>query len=330
MKKISKYLIIVFILMVLVGIYYIDSNKKVSYDKNFFYMDTYINIKINTNLSKNKVEDIFNKCDSIYKKYQKLTNSYDTTSDLYKLNNNTTDDIITIDNDLYDIINLSLKWNKKTSGNFNINMGSVIKIWKSYRDNNSGIPTYNELLNSGSTNINDIILLEDNKIKNGNFNIDLGGVAKGYATGKVNDYLKSIGIKDYIINAGGNVVVGKKTNSIYNVGIENPESKGDVYTVIKANNKAVVTSGGYERFYEYNGIRYHHIIDPSTLFPVNNMQSVTVVANDSALADILSTSLFLMKPNDAIKYVETLKDVEIIIYVDKDTILKSKGFSKYE
>ena len=94
---------------------------------------------------------------------------------------------------------------------FNINLGNIISIWKNFRDNKTGIPTKEELINAKNS-INDIILLEKNKIKNNNPSIDLGGVSKGYATKKVADMLKDNNIKHFIINAGGNVVVGEAYN----------------------------------------------------------------------------------------------------------------------
>jgi thiamine biosynthesis lipoprotein len=295
-------------------------------------MDTYINVKINTSLGKKKATKLLDDIDKLYNKYQILTDTYNKKSQLYYINNNTSDAReITIDKDLYHILELSLLWNKKSDGKFNINMGSVIAVWKKYRDAGTGVPSMEELKNSGSIDINNVVLLGNNKIKNTKPNIDLGGVAKGYVTGKAGDYLKAHGVSDFIINAGGNVVVGKNsTKKFYNIGIENPENINAVYDVVKGNNIAVVTSGGYERFYEYNGVRYHHIIDPDTLFPSHNMLGVTIVANDSGLADILSTTLFLMKPKDAIKLVNTLDNVEAIIYVDHNTILRSDGFKKYE
>ena len=92
----------------------------------------------------------------------------------------------------------------------------------------------------------------------------------------------------------------------------------------------MVTSGGYERFYEIDGKKYHHIIDPNTKYPANNSLSTTFVNKNSYLADILSTKLFLMEPSDAIDFVKKIDDVEAIIYVNEEKIFKSKGFSKYE
>ncbi len=333
MKKYFKYILAFILVVVFIVCGYLSFYKKTKeYSKNLFYMDTYINVKFSSNIGDTKANEILDGVDSIYNKYQILTDTYNTESNIYYINNNNSDDEeLTIDSDLYDMLKLSLEWYQKSNGKFNINMGNVIAVWKKYRDAETGIPTLEELKTSGSIDINDVVLLGNNKIKNTKPNIDLGGVSKGYTTGKVADYLKANGINNFIINAGGNVVVGENaTKDYYSIGIENPEDTSDIYQVVKGNNIAVVTSGGYERFYEYNGVRYHHIIDPDTLFPANNMLSVTIVASDSGLADILSTTLFLMKPEEAIDFVNSLDNVEAIIYVNANTILKSDGFSNYE
>ena len=325
MKKYIKYLVFVGIILTFLFIYLIDSIRYKDYNKNIFYMDTYINVKISTNLSKKKVEKILNNVDSIYKKYHNLTNPYDVDSDLYYINNNDSkDDILTINKDLYYIINLGLTWNNKSDGKFNINIGSIIKLWKEYRENNNGIPAEDELIKIKNS-INDIILLSDYKIKNTHPSIDLGAIAKGYATEQVGKYLK-----ENKIDTGGNVLVGTKKDGKYKVGIQSPLENENIFKIINVNDYAVVTSGGYERFYEYNNVKYHHIIDPDTLYPANNMLSATVIAKSSTLADILSTTIFLMDPDKAINLIDSLEDIECIIYTNDYKILTSKGFSKYE
>lgn len=330
MKKYIKYLLgLVIIILIIIGMY-VYSNKLKVYSKNFFYMDTYINVKLYTN-NKTNADNMFKKVDEIYKKYQKLTDVYNTDSDIYYVNNNDSNlDILEIDKDLYSMIELALSWYEKSENKFNINLGSVIKIWKSYRDNEMGIPTLDELKNAYNS-INSIVLLGNNKIKNNHPSIDLGGISKGYASQEVAEMLKNSGINNFIINAGGNVVVGKAYNKEkYSIGIENPEIDNDLYQVVKGNDISIVTSGGYERFYEYNGVKYHHIIDPDTLFPANNYLSVTVIANDSALADILSTTLFLLPIDKGLEIIDSMDDVEAIYYIDSNNIIKSKGFNKYE
>ena len=173
-------------------------------------------------------------------------------------------------------------------------------------------------------------MLEDNKILNNHPNLDLGAISKGYTTEVVGKYLESIGIDEYLINAGGNVKVGsnyKKKN--YSIGIQSPIKGEDLMSVIKGNNISVVTSGGYERNYEYNGITYHHIIDPDTLYPSNNMKSVTVVTKDSALGDILSTTLFLSSVEEGQEIIKNY-DCEAIWYTNDNKIIRSENFNKYE
>jgi len=145
------------------------------------------------------------------------------------------------------------------------------------------------------------------------------------------NYLKEQGFNKFLIYAGGNVLVGDHyKNDVYKIGIENPTKSGDIYKIVKSNNMAVVTSGGYERFYEYEGNIYHHIIDPNTLMPPNYMKSVTVITNDSALGDALSTTLFLMSIEEGKEYIKQFNNVEAIWYTNDNTIIKSDGFDKYE
>ncbi len=325
----KKYLLLsLSILVLIIGMCLYKKYSVNMYQKDFYYMDTMINVKLYTTSS--KADNLFKEIDNTYKKYQDMTNVYDESSELYKINNSKLEtDKIKISDDLYDILNISLE-HSKVNNKFNINMHSIIEVWKKYRDKGEGIPTSKEL-EDAKENINSFILYDTKEISNTNPSIDLGAVAKGYATKKVAELLKDNNIKSYIINAGGNVVVGEAYHKDYfTVGVENPTDTSSLYTKIKVNNKSVVTSGGYLRFYEYNGKKYHHIIDPDTLYPANNMLSVTVVTEDSALADILSTSLFLLEPKKALELAESLDDVEAIIYTNDKKILKTKGFSKYE
>ena len=325
----KKYLLISLSILVLIIGMCLYKNYSINiYQKDFYYMDTMINVKLYTTSS--KADNLFEKIDNTYKKYQDMTNVYNENSELYKINNSSLEtDKIKVSDELYDILKISLE-HSKINPKFNINMHKIIEVWKKYRDKGEGIPTSKELENAKES-INDFTLYDTKEISNTNPSIDLGAVAKGYATKKVAELLKENNIKSYIINAGGNVVVGEAYHKDYfTVGVENPTDTSSLYAKIKVNNKSVVTSGGYLRFYEYNGKKYHHIIDPDTLYPANNMLSVTVVTEDSALADILSTSLFLLEPNDAIKLAESLDNVEAIIYTNDNKILKTKGFSKYE
>ena len=326
----KKYISIIIVFLFIVLTLFISRNTINEYSKNFFYMDTIITVKINIKNSINK-DKIFDGIDEIYSKYQKLTNYYDNNSDIYYINNNNSkDEVLTIDEDLYKILELANTWKEKSNNKFNINIGKVLEVWNKYRDNNLGIPSISEL-NSAYNSINELVLLGDNKIKNNNPSIDLGAISKGYASEEVEKYLKDNNIKDFIINAGGNVIVGTPSKKEkFSIGIKNPEEKNDIYKTIYGKDISVVTSGSYERFYEYNNVRYSHIIDPDTLYPANNFLSVTVISKSSSIADILSTTLFILPLENGLELVENMPDTEVIYYISKDNIVASKGFKNYE
>lgn len=127
--------------------------------------------------------------------------------------------------------------------------------------------------------------------------IDLGGIAKGYTSSKVMDIFKENGISSAVISLGGNVQTlnGKPDGSDWRVAVENPADTGSYIGVLSIKDKAVITSGGYERYFKQDGKTYHHIIDPANGYPANNgLTSVTIVSDDGTLADGLSTSLFIM------------------------------------
>lgn len=304
-----------------------------SFDKDLYYMDTYINVKVYTNdsvLANKALKEV----DSIFKEYHQLSdryNHYDGITNISDFNTSPINQTITIDQKLYDLIKLGKDYNKVSKGYLNIALGNVIDIWKKYRDANTGVPTLQELKNSGSTNIDDLIMLDNNQImKTSNISIDLGGVAKGYTTQVVGDYLKKVGLTKFIINAGGNVLVGDHyADAEYKIGLEKPDQSGDIYKVIKANNKAVVTSGGYERYYIYNEVKYHHIIDPYTYFPPNDKQAVSVICDNSATCDIYSTTLFLMPTKEIMTYIKD-KPIDVIIYTNDNKIITSSGVKNYE
>lgn len=335
-SKINKIIWSVVVICVLFLIFYIIYNKNNTYKEyktTFNYMDTNIEVRIyskDKNLALKKLKEV----EKIFDKYHKLTdkyNAYDGINNIYYIHNNTSsDEYIKLDKELFDLIEYAKGYTQKTDGLVDIKMGNVLDLWHQYRTLNMGVPSYEELRLASSYD-KEIILKDDNLIYNNHVNIDLGSIAKGYTTKVVANYLESKGVNRYLINAGGNVVVGDYYNKKgeYKIGIQDPKSNG-IFKVIKGNNISVVTSGSYERYYEYNGKIYSHIINPKTLYPENNFLSVTVICNDSALADILSTYLFLIDVDSGIKYIENLDGVEAIWYIDEGNVKKTSGVVFYE
>ena len=159
--------------------------------------------------------------------------------------------------------------------------------------------------------------------------IDLGGIAKGYTSSRVMDIFREYGIKHGLVSLGGNVqAIGtKKNGKPWRVAIQNPESEMEYLGVLNIEDKCVITSGGYERYFEKDGVHYHHIIDPRTGYPADSgLISATIISDDGALADGLSTSLFIMGKDEAEKYWrEHADDFDYILEDEDGTLYVTEG-----
>ena len=301
-----KKILLIFILL-------LTGCSKEEYSKNLFYMDTIINVKL-YNISETKANETFKEIENIYQKYEQLTNFYDENSELSKLNNDVNYEIPA---DLLELIKIGYEWDNKTNGLLNINIGNLTKVWHDFRENPVSLPDVSDIKIEH-------LQMDNDKILNDKVSIDLGAITKGYVTEKVGKYLEDNGIDYYLINAGGNVKVGKSNKGYYNIGIASPISD-ETFEIVKEENTSVVTSGGYERFYEYDGVMYHHIINPNTKYPANYMKSVTVIGKDSGLCDILSTTLFLMDIDEGKEFIKDY-DVKVIWFTNDDEIIKSDNY----
>ena len=150
--------------------------------------------------------------------------------------------------------------------------------------------------------------------------MDLGGCAKGYATDEAFEALREAGIRHAIINAGGNVyALGTKPDgSPWRVGVQDPRNPQGIIAVLAVSDRAVVSSGDYQRFFEQDGNRYHHILDPATGKPAGQVMQTTVVADSAIDADILSTTLFVLGTQKGLDFVKGLPATEaVFVGLDK-------------
>lgn len=328
-SKRKIFIIILLLILIALILLFIDKCTYKEYSKNYFYMDTYINVKVTTTKGKKEMDSIFNDIDYLYSSYHKLTdryNEYDGIVNVYYLNEVLgNDDKIVIDKRLSDIIRLGMDYYTKTDGLFNIASGNLTEVWKEFIDKCDSLPSKEEL--EVNIDIDDVILSGNEYMKKNGVKLDLGAISKGYVTEMVGNYLEEENIYSYIINAGGNVKVGKAyKKDYYSVGITNPDEKSDIFAIVKINNMAVVTSGNYQRYCDLEGVNYNHIINPKTRYPGGEMKSVTVVGEDSALLDIYSTYLYLLPVSKGLEIVNGNDEIEAIWYIDKDNIVRSEGF----
>jgi thiamine biosynthesis lipoprotein len=165
--------------------------------------------------------------------------------------------------------------------------------------------------------------------------VDLGGIAKGAVVDLISGYLYERGFKDFLIDAGGDILVSgmKQGKTPWRIAIRHPRESQAILGVISPGEKnsrnAVVTSGDYERFFESGGKRYHHILDPRSGYPAGQLASVTVIAPSCEVADALSTAAFVLGPERGLKLLEEFPDTEGLLIAEEDgdlTAWRTKGF----
>ena len=229
-----------------------------------------------------------------------------------------------------------------TDGMCNIAMGAVFSLWHDCREaalNGAppSLPADAALLEAARhCRIDDVVIDDANgtaELLDPDMRIDLGAVGKGYAAEKAARALEEAGCTGYALNLGGNVrTLGTKPGrDPWVAGIQDPDQPEDSAYLMRISlaGAALVTSGSYQRYYEYNGVRYHHIISPQTLAPKNNYVSVTIRAEDSGLADALSTAVFNMDIDDGYNFINRLEGTEACWVLSNGDIRYSQGFRQY-
>lgn len=290
-------------------------------------------------------EKIRARFEQLHKLYD-IYNDYEGINNIKTINDNAGIKPVKVDKEIIELILFAKDWYKRTGGVTNIAMGPVLSIWHDYREagkddpENAKLPPMEKLKNAAKyTDIDKVIV--DNKnstvyLSDKRMSLDVGAIAKGYATEIVAKEIMAEGLKSGIISAGGNVrVLGKPLDGVrerWGIGIQNPDksivSDDSNLDTVFLNNESVVTSGDYQRYYIVNGKVYHHLIDPKTLMPGEYYHSVTVVAQDSGVADFLSTTLFLLPYEKSRALVESLNGVEALWVMPDGKIEATDGMKK--
>jgi thiamine biosynthesis lipoprotein len=252
------------------------------------------------------------------------------TTQISLVNKNAGIQAVKVDSEVFDLVTRAIKISELTDGAFDISYASMDKIWK-FDGSMKTMPTEEAIKKSvakiGYKNI--ILNPKDQSVflKLEGMKLGLGGIGQGYIADKVKDKLVANGCVSGIVNVSGDINAwGKQSNQkSWTVGIVNPINKNKVFATFPLENSSVETSGNYEKYVMFNGIRYSHIIDPRTGYPAQGVVSVSVFAKQTEIADALATGIFVLGVEVGLDLVNQLKGIECIIVDDKGKIHSSKG-----
>lgn len=224
---------------------------------------------------------------------------------------------VRVENETLEMLEWAKRYHSLTDRAFDVTVGPVMKLWGFGGDHPHRPPA--EKIAAALTLVDDS-LLEVNAaqqtvfLKKTGMQLDLGALAKGYATEKALLALKVAGVEKALIDAGGNIrVLGKTIHEApWRIGIKDPRKDAAMIAVVSLEDEAAVTSGDYYRYFEEGTKRYHHILDPRSGYPAAENMSVTVIAKDAGLADILSTAFFIQPPEKALALAQQL-DVDLLL-----------------
>jgi len=291
-------------------------------------MDTYIKIIVYTDAD--TAEAALNAAFTRMTEIEKIASIYDSESEAFQLNQNGY--IENPSQDLSKLITLSLDYSQLTNGSFNIAVQPLLELWEGSLWKESPEAQQSKIDETLSLIDLDNIIIEENRIsfRKEGMKITLGGIAKGYAVDEALAVLSQMGIEHALVDAGGDMATigAKPEGEPWNVGLVNPDDTSQSLAAFQFADKAIATSGNYQRYFNPEKTA-HHIINPKTGYSANECISVTIIAEGATQADALATSVFVMGPAEGMKLVESLGDVECLIVDAERNIYRSSGLSSY-
>lgn len=273
------------------------------------------------------------------KKIEQLMSYYDSHSDVSNINNFADIRPVPVSDDTLKVLKRAGEINSITNGAFDITVAPLVDLW-GFGNKGQSLPFPEQedvkqaLVLVGVENLNIDYARKTVRFMRSGMKIDLSGIAAGYAVDCAAESLKESGIKNFMINAGGEVFCAGRPGQSrqWRIGIQHPRSKKDLLASVYIDNKAVSTSGDYEKFYLHGKRKISHIIDPRTGLSVSDTPaSVSIIAPDCMTADALSTAVFVMGPKKGMDILKRLASIEAMIAVDRGDklqVYKTDGFGR--
>jgi len=301
--------------------------------QRFYYMDTIIEVTL-AGVDSSRAAPLWGSLDSLMAQWDSRFSQNHEQSEI-RLLNMRREETVAVSPLLGEMIALSLAWADTLDGGFDITLLPIKELWGlgEERPDSFAPPTgaaiAEALARTGGKRVHLSAAADSAGFADSSVVIDIGGVAKGFALREIARFLENEKIADYLVAAGGDIICrGRRSDGApWRIGVQHPRRPG-LLAAMPLKQGAVVTSGDYERFREYNGKRYHHIFNPETGRPCNRLQSLTIVARDPTIADILSTGLFCRTPAAVLDFVESREDLECLGVDAAGGVFISSGLKK--
>lgn len=250
----------------------------------------------------------------------RLMSVYKEDSQVSQLNRSAGKAWAALDPQVLDVLEAAVLYSRLSEGAFDVTVGPLLRLWGFYREKGH-LPSPQEIRRVRSlVNYREIEIDRPGgrgRLKRPGMAVDLGGIAKGYAVDKAVEALKKNGIRQGMVNTGDLYAFGEsKEKGPWRIGLQHPRKRGEIATILEVEDRAVATSGNYERYFVLKGKRYAHIFDPRTGWPTQGMASVTILADRTMEAEALAVSVFVLGPQRGLGLVNRLPGVEAIIIAE--------------
>ncbi len=252
-------------------------------------------------------------------------------SDVLRLNAAAGQGAVAVHEDTRRVLEAARQVSEWTGGAFDVTFGALADVWRFDHDQDDRVPTAAEVAARRPLVDYRQVRVDPGPgtaaIGRAGMRVHLGGIGKGYAVDRAVALLRQAGLADFLIQAGGDLyVAGRDGERPWHLGIQDPRGQADaVFATLDLSEATLSTSGDYERFFERDGVRYHHILDPATGQPARGCRSVTIVSRTATVADGLSTGVFILGPEKGLALAERLPDVEALIVSADNRVLVSSG-----
>lgn len=303
-------------------------------ERNVLLMDTFVRLIANGRGAERVLDDAVNEMSRL----ESILSAHISGSDVSRINASGQAPV-QVSKETIEVLERAFLVYSRTNGAFDVTVGAVLRAW-GFGTVNQAVPTQEALAQAmsgvGFFNVEFDQKNRTVRLKHPDTRLDLGGVAKGYIVDKAIELIKARGIRYAIVDAGGDVRVtgGRPGQYIWEkpravrVGVQDPFFPEGIFAVVETYEESVLTSGDYERFFVQDGVRYTHIIDPRTGYPVRGLTSVTIVTREAALADGIATAVMVMGKEEGIKLINSWDGVEGMLITEDEEVIMSTGMSQ--